>query len=94
MTSKCEERKIISSQCEKILNKVDLVKQTTFLDQVFLGCIQRECKPKDRLVDEYRTMFESRLAPGATEKLPDSGKRKWTTDSVVLRHGGTRGAMR
>ena len=39
----------------------------------FLGCTQRECEiiSKD-IVDNYRTMFESRISAGTTEKLPYS----------------------
>ena len=39
---------------------------TTFLDQVYLGCTQRERKPNKNLVDEYRKMLESRNSAGAT----------------------------
>ena len=49
-------------------------------------CTQRECKPNKKLVDEYRQMFESRISAGATEKLPDSEKRRanataWSYDT-------------
>ena len=40
---------------------------SSFLDHVYLGCSQRECKPIDRIIDEYRKMFESRISAGATE---------------------------
>ena len=56
----------------RILNKVDLQKPTTFLDQVYLGCTQRECSPNKNLVDD-RKMFESRISAEATEELPDPG---------------------
>ena len=49
---------------------VDLVEPTSFLEHVNLGCIERECKPSKNIVEEYRTMFESRISAGATEKLP------------------------
>ena len=42
---------------------------TSFLDHVYLGCNQRECKPNEIIVEESSTMFESRIS-GATEKLP------------------------
>ena len=57
----------------KILNKeVDLGEPTSFLDHVFLGCTQRQCAISKDIVDNYRTMFESRSSAGATETLPCS----------------------
>ena len=48
----------------KILNKeVDLGEPTSFLDHV------RQCEISKDIVDNYRTMFESRISEGATEKL-------------------------
>ena len=38
-------------------------------DHAYLGCTQRECKPNEGMVDEYREMFESRISEGAPEKL-------------------------
>ena len=57
----------------KILMKdVDLGEPTSFLDNVNLGCTQRQCEISKDTVDNYRTMFESRISAGATEKLPCS----------------------
>ena len=42
------------------------------LDHVYLGCTQRQCEISKENVDNYRTMFESRISAGATEKLPCS----------------------
>ena len=59
----------------QILNKqFDLGEPTSFLDHVYLGCTQRECETKNDIVDNKRSMFESRISAGATEKLPSSGK--------------------
>ena len=33
---------------------------------------QRQCEISKDIVDNYRTMFESRISAGATEKLPCS----------------------
>ena len=55
----------------KVLNKeVDLGEPTSFLDHVYLGCTQRQCEVSKDIVDNNRTMFESRISAGATEKLP------------------------
>ena len=54
----------------KVLNKeVDLGEPTSFLDHVYLRCTQRQCEISKDIVDNYRTMFESRISAGATEKL-------------------------
>ena len=52
----------------KVLNKeLDLGEPTSFLDHVYLGCTQRQCERSKDIVDNYRTMFESRISAGATE---------------------------
>ena len=56
---------------QKILVKdVDLGEPTSFLDHVYLGCTQRQCQRSKDIVDNYRTMFESRISVGRAEKLP------------------------
>ena len=55
----------------KVLNKeVELGEPTSFLDHVYLGCTQRPCEKNKDIVDNYRTMFESRISPVGTAKLP------------------------
>ena len=55
----------------KVLNKeVDLGEPTSFLDHENLGCTQRQCEISKDIVDNYRTMFESRISAGGVEKLP------------------------
>ena len=54
------------------MKKFILGEPTSYLDHVYLGCIQRQCETSKDIVDNYRTMFESRISAGATEKLPCS----------------------
>ena len=55
----------------KVLNKeVDLGDPTSFLDHENLGCTQRQCQISKDVVDNHRTMFESRISAGGVEKLP------------------------
>ena len=55
----------------KVLNKEDdLGEPTSFLGHVYLGCTQRQCEVSQNIVDNYRTMFESRISAGGLEKLP------------------------
>ena len=58
-------------QMWKLLNKeVDLGEPTSFLDHENLGCTQRQCEISKDIVDNYRTMFESRISAGGADKLP------------------------
>ena len=55
----------------KLLNKeVDLGEPTSFLDHVYFGCTQRQCEISKEIVDNYRTMLESRISAGGVKKLP------------------------
>ena len=55
----------------KLLNKeVDLGEPTSFLDHENLGCTQRQCEISKDIVDNYRTMCESRISAVRVEKLP------------------------
>ena len=60
------------SDVESTNKEVDLGEPTAFLDHVYLGCTQRQCEISKEIVDNYRTMFESRISAGTTEKLPFS----------------------
>ena len=68
----------------KLLNKeVDLGEPTSFLDHVYLGCTQRKCEISKDIVDNYRTMFESRISAGGVEKSPFSENLRisaWSDD--------------
>ena len=70
----------------KVLNKeVDLGEPTSFLDHVYLGCTQRQCEVSQNIVDNYRTMFESRISAGGLKKLPFSQNTRissWSYDMV------------
>ena len=70
----------------KVLNKeVDLGEPTSFFDHENLGCTQRPCEISKDMVNNYRTMFESRISAGATENLPCSENLRissWSYDMV------------
>ena len=70
----------------KVLNKeVDLGEPTSFLDHVYLGCTQRQCEISKDIVDNYRTMFESRISVGGVENLPFPQNLRissWSYDTV------------
>ena len=65
--------------------EVDLGEPTSFLDHVYLGCTQRQCEMSKDIMDNYRTMFESRIFAGATAKPPYSENlsiSSWSYDRV------------
>ena len=62
----------------KVLNKeVVLGEPTSFLDHVYLGCTQRQCEISKNTVDNYRTMFESRISAGRVEKFTIPSKSSY-----------------
>ena len=70
----------------KLLNKeVDLGDPTSFFDHVYLGCTQRQCKISNDIVDKYRTMFDSRISAGGTEKLPFPQNLSISSGRVIWR---------
>ena len=78
---------------KKLMTLVDLGEPISFLDHVYLGCTQRECKPNEMIIEEYTKMFESLGSAGASEKLPGWEKPHakavaWTYDME-----GTRSKM-
>ena len=69
----------------KVLNKeVDLGEPTSFLDHVYLGCTQRQCEISKDIVDNYRTMFESRISAGWIEKIPYSENFRFSSWSYDM----------
>ena len=56
---------------KKLRELVDVDEPTSFLNHVFLGCTQRECKPNEISTEQYEEMFESRISAGATENYQD-----------------------
>ena len=73
MTQKLAGKKQNIDATWKLLHKeVDLGEPTSVLDHVFLGCTQRQCEISKDIVDNCRTMFESRISAGWTENLPFS----------------------
>ena len=53
------------------MKDVDLGEPTSFLDHVYLGCTQRGCQISKDILDNYRSMFESRISARSTEKLSE-----------------------
>ena len=62
----------------KVLNKeVDLGEPTSYLDDVYLGCTQRQCEISQDIVDNYRTMFESRISAGRSREITIPSKSSY-----------------
>ena len=64
------------------MKDVDLGEPTSFLDQVHLGCTQSECTISNDILKNYRDMFESRISPGAKEKLPTRASGKPDPETI------------
>ena len=71
----------------KVLGKeVDLGEPTSFLNHVYLGCTQRQCQISKDIVDNYRTIFESRISAVVVEKLTFTQNIRissWSYDMAV-----------
>ena len=86
MTSNWLERNKTLFRCGKyLIQEVDLGEPTSFLDDVYLGCTQRQCEISKDIVDNYRTMFESRIFRGENWKTTILDKSSYFF--VVLRYG-------
>ena len=70
----------------KVLNKeVDLGEPTSFLDHVYLGCTQRQCEISKNTVDNYRTVFDSRISAEGSREITILSKS--SCFFMVLWHG-------
>ena len=65
------------------MKDVDL-EEPTSLDHVYFGCTQKECQISKDNVDNFKSMFESRISAGATEKLPSTGKPEVNKHSILV----------
>ena len=73
---------------KKLMNDVDIEEPTSFLDYVYLGCTQRECKPNEKIIGQDNKMFE----PVFLLEQPSArdGQTSRENFSVFLRHGHPR----
>ena len=60
----------------------DLGEPTSFLGHVYLECIQRQCQTSKDIVDNYKTMFESRISAVVNRKTTIPSK-----SSYLFLHG-------
>ena len=72
---------------KKLMKLVDLGEPTSFLDHVYLGCTQCECKSDESILEQYKKIFESRVSTGATEQLLgwEKSTRKQSLGLVIWR---------
>ena len=63
-----EKKQNINPTWEILMEDVDLGEPTSFLDHVCLGCTQREYQISKDVVDNYRSVFESRISAGRKRK--------------------------
>ena len=67
-----EKKQNIGPTWKILMKDFDLGEPTSSLNHVYLGCTQRECQISKNIVDNYRSMFESRISAGATEKMSET----------------------
>ena len=77
-------RQNVAPMRKNFMKNVNITEPTSFLDRVYMGCTQRECKPNETIVEQYTKMFESRISAVATEKLP--GWEKPQAQTVAWSH--------
>ena len=65
-----------------LMKDVNLGEPTSFLDQKYLGCTQRECQISNDIVANHRDMFESWMSAGGTEKLPTRASGKPDAETI------------
>ena len=70
---------------KKWLKNVDLKEPTSFLDHVYLGCTQRECKPNEDIVNVEKCSNHEFLLP--QQKITRMEEASPENCRVVLRHG-------
>ena len=85
------EKQNMAPMWKKLMKNVDLDEPTSFLDHVYLGCTQRECKPTEIITEGYKEMFESRGGQLTITRVVMTSRKD---GCVVLRHGRTCSRMR
>ena len=53
---------------KKLMQNVDIDEPTSFLDHVYWGCTQGECKPTETVIEQHTKMSGSHISAEATEK--------------------------
>ena len=62
---------------------IDLGESVSFLDHVYFGCTQRECKISNEIVTNYRVTFQSRISAEVKEKLPVRASGKPDAETIA-----------
>ena len=75
---------------KKLMELVDLDEPTSFLDPFFFGSTQRECKPNEDIVNQYREYVRTTNFCYRNKKLPGWEKPHAKNCRVVLRYGRAR----
>ena len=47
-----EKKQKMAFKWKNLMKKVELDEPTSFLDHVYLGCTQRECKPNETIIEQ------------------------------------------
>ena len=77
-------KQTLAPMWKKLMKHVDIDECTAFLEHENLGCTQRECKPTETIIEQYKKIVESRISAGATGNYRD-GKTSRTNRCSKLR---------
>ena len=80
-----ERKQNMSPVWKKLMKLVDLGEPTSFLDHVYLGCTQRECKPNETVLEEHRKCSNHKFLLEQLKSLrswdePHSKTAPWSYD--------------
>ena len=78
---------------KKLMKNIDIEEPTTFLDHVYLGCTQRECKPNEKIIGRQQDVRVPYFF-WRNRKITRTGQTALKNFSAVLWHGRTCSKMR
>ena len=74
----------IDPMWKELVKDFDLGEPTSFLDHVCLGCTQRECQISKDIVNNYKSMLESRISAGTKENYQKQKPRGNLIDAETI----------
>ena len=84
-----EEKQTMGPMCKKLMKNVDLEDPTSFLDNEYLECTQRECKTNEIIFEKYTKKVWITSFCSSNWKVTRLGEVSRKDSCVVLRHGRT-----
>ena len=89
----CRKKQNLGPMWKKLMKNIDIEEPTTFLDHVYLGCTQRECKPNEKIIGQQQDVSVPYFC-WSNRKISRTGQTALKNFSAVLWHGRTCSKMR